>query len=210
MVRIKICGITNLGDALAAVEAGADALGLNFYPGGPRYIEPEEAERIVAALPPFVTPVGVFVNESRRVLQSVAARCDLRTVQLHGDELPADVAALAPLAVIKAFTVGRGFRPQVLKAYKGCAAFLLDTRVKGKRGGTGKSFDWQQARRARAYGRVILAGGLTPENIEDAIATVKPYGVDVCTGVERRPGKKDLRRLREFIRRARAPQSGAL
>ncbi|MFQ5927080.1 MAG: phosphoribosylanthranilate isomerase [Terriglobia bacterium] len=204
MVRVKVCGITNRGDALAAIEAGADALGFNFYLGSPRYIEPEEAERIVAELPPFVTPVGVFVNESRQVMKSLAARCDLRTVQLHGDELPAAVAALAPLAVIKAFAVGRRWRPQLLKNYKDCAAFLLDTGVKGKRGGTGKRFDWQQARRAKAYGRLILAGGLTPENIEDAIAAVKPYGVDVCTGVERHPGKKDLRRLRNFIQRARA------
>ncbi|MFQ5817326.1 MAG: phosphoribosylanthranilate isomerase [Terriglobia bacterium] len=204
MVRVKVCGITNRGDALAASEAGADALGFNFYRGSPRYIAPEDVERIVAALPPFVTPVGVFVNESRHVVQSLAAQCAIRTVQLHGDELPADVAALAPLAVIKTFAVGPRWRPQMLKNYQACDAFLLDTRVKGKRGGTGKRFDWQQARRAKVYGRVILAGGLTLENIEEAIASVKPYGVDVCTGVERRPGKKDLRRLRDFIRRTRA------
>lgn len=203
MVRIKVCGITNLGDALAAADAGADALGFNFYPTSPRYIEPEEAERIVAALPPFVTPVGVFVNESRYVIQAVATRCSIRTVQLHGDELPGDVAALAPLEVIKAFLVGPRFRPQVVKNYKGCAAFLLDTEVHGHRGGTGKSFDWQAARRAKAYGRVILAGGLAPDNVEQAITTVRPFGVDVCTGVERAPGKKDPRRLREFIQRAR-------
>lgn len=204
MVRIKVCGITNLDDALAAVDAGADALGFNFHPASSRYLEPEAVERIVAALPPFVTAVGVFVNESRRVVQTVAARCDIRTVQLHGDEFPRQVAALAPLAVIKAFRVGRRFRPQTLRKYKDCAAFLLDSDVKGRYGGTGKSFDWQQARRAKAYGRVILAGGLAPDNVEAAIAAVQPFGVDVCSGVERRPGKKDLRRLREFIRRAQA------
>lgn len=204
MIRVKVCGITNLDDALAAAEAGADALGFNFYPRSPHYIKAFAATRIVTSLPPFVTPVGVFVNASQRRLRSVAARCAIHTVQLHGDELPAAVRALAPLAVIKAFAVGRGFYPQVLKQYHGCAAFLLDTQVKGQRGGTGKIFDWQQARRATPYGRVILAGGLTPENVADAIATVRPYGVDVCTGVERRPGKKDLRRLREFIRQARA------
>ncbi len=204
MVRIKVCGITNAEDALAAIAAGADALGFNFYPSSPRYIEPADAEQIIAQLPPFVTPVGLFVNESRTVIQTVAARCDIHTVQLHGDELPADVAMLAPLAVIKAFSVGARFRPQTLKAYNGCAAFLLDTQVTGKRGGTGKQFDWKRARQARAYGRIILAGGLTVENVEEAITTVRPYAVDVCTGVERRPGKKDHRRLREFIRRARA------
>ena len=204
MVRIKVCGITNAEDALAAVEAGADALGFNFYPPSSRCLEPAEAEQIIAQLPPFITPVGLFVNESRHIIQTVAARCDIRTVQLHGDELPADVAALAPLAIVKAFSVGAGFRPQTLKAYNGCAAFLLDTRVKGKRGGTGKRFDWNRARQACAYGRIILAGGLTVDNVEEAITTVRPYGVDVCTGVERRPGKKDHRRLREFIRRAQA------
>jgi len=204
MVRIKVCGITNAEDALAAVEAGADALGFNFFPPSPRYIEPAEAEQMVAQLPPFVAPVGLFVNESRPIIRTVAARCDIRTVQLHGDELPADVAALAPLAIIKAFSVGARFRPQTLKAYNGCAAFLLDTQVNGKRGGTGKPFDWKRARQARAYGRIILAGGLTVENVEEAIRTVRPYGLDVCTGVERCPGKKDHRRLREFIRRAQA------
>lgn len=203
-MHIKVCGITNPEDALAAVEAGADALGFNFYPASPRYIEPAAAERIVAQLPPFVTPVAVFVNESRVVIQTLAARCDIRTVQLHGDELPADVEALVPLAVVKAFPVGPRFRPQLLQSYKGCGAFLLDNQMKGKRGGTGKNFDWSKARQAKAFGRIILAGGLRPENVEEAIGTVRPYGVDVCTGVERRPAKKDPRRLREFIRRARA------
>lgn len=203
-MRVKICGITSLYDGLAAVEAGADALGFNFYPGSPRYIDLEEAARIVAALPPFVTPVAVFVNASRGEIRTLAARCDIRTVQLHGDELPAEAGALAPLAVVKAFAVGRGFRPQLLRRYRDCAAFLLDAHVRGERGGTGQTFDWRKARQARAYGRVILAGGLTPENVANAIATVRPYGVDVCSGVERRLGKKDPRRLREFIRRARA------
>lgn len=205
MVRVKVCGITNLEDALVAVAAGADALGFNFWPHSPRYLEPRQAADIIAHLPPFVTPVGVFVNEERLRLGRIVRRTGVGAVQLHGDETPEAVAALAAdgLPVLKALAVGRGFEPQRLRLYSGVAAFLLDAEVKGKRGGTGQSFDWKRAGEANRYGRILLAGGLTPENVTEAIRQVQPYGVDVCTGVEKKPGVKDHPRLREFLRRAK-------
>jgi len=205
MVRVKVCGITNLEDALVAAAAGADALGFNFWPESPRHIEARRAAELIAYLPPFITPVGVVVNESHAGVEHLARASGVRAVQLHGDELPEDAAALAAagLTVIKAFRVGPGFRPQRLRDYAAAGAFLLDTRVTGKRGGTGKPFDWSVARRASPYGRILLAGGLTPENIADAIRQAQPWGVDVCTGVEKKPGVKDHKRLREFIRRAK-------
>lgn len=205
MVRVKVCGITNLDDALVAVTAGADGLGFNFWPGSPRYIEPRQAKAILGHLPPFVTAVGVFVDEARAVVEALAHMTGLKTVQLHGEESPEDLNTLAGqgLSVMKAFRVGRGFRPQRLRSYHHVAAFLLDAEVKGKRGGTGRTFDWKLARQASRFGRILLAGGLTVENIADAICQARPYGVDVCTGVEKKPGVKDHRRLREFIRVAK-------
>ena len=205
MVRVKVCGITNLDDALVAIAAGADALGFNFWPESPRSIEPRQAAAIIAHLPPFVTPVGVFVNEERSRLGRLVRRTGVRAVQLHGEEPPEAVAALAANGwpVLKALAVGRGFQPQRLRQYSGVAAFLLDAEVKGKRGGTGKSFDWKLAGEANRYGRILLAGGLTPENVVEAIRLAQPYGVDVCTGVEKRPGVKDHARLREFLQRAK-------
>ncbi|MGH9669004.1 MAG: phosphoribosylanthranilate isomerase [Terriglobales bacterium] len=205
MVRVKVCGLTNLEDALVAAAAGADALGFNFWPGSPRHIEARRAAELIAHLPPFITPVGVVVNESRATVERLGRASGARALQLHGDELPEDVEALAAagFTVIKAFRVGPGFRPQRLRDYRAADAFLLDTRVKGKRGGTGRPFDWSRAQAAGRYGRVLLAGGLTAENVADAIRQAQPWGVDVCTGVEKRPGVKDHARLREFIRRAK-------
>lgn len=205
MVRVKVCGITNLEDALVAAAAGADALGFNFWPGSPRYLELRRAADIIAHLPPFVTPVGVFVDESPARTRSVAQACGVRAVQLHGDEPPQDVATLASagLPVFKAFRVGLGFRPQQLQRYSAADAFLLDTEVRGKPGGAGKPFDWLRVRMASRYGRILLAGGLTPENVVEAIRVMLPYGVDVCTGVEKKAGVKDHARVREFIRRAK-------
>ncbi|MBI4461500.1 MAG: phosphoribosylanthranilate isomerase [Acidobacteria bacterium] len=205
MVRVKVCGITNLEDALVATTAGADALGFNFWPPSPRYVEPGRVADIIAHLPPFVTSVGVFVNESRPAVQGVARRSAVTAVQLHGDELPDDVAALAAagLSVLKAFRVGRGFRGEQLRRYPQAQAFLLDAEVKGRRGGTGRTFDWRAAQRANSYGRILLAGGLTPENVAEAIRQARPYGVDVCTGVEKKPGVKDHARLRAFIQEAK-------
>ncbi len=205
MIRVKVCGITNLEDALVAALAGADALGFNFWPRSPRYIAPRAAADIIAQLPPLVTSVAVVVDEPPAQVARLARRSGVRAVQLHGEESPQDVAALATdgFAVLKAVRVGRDFRPQQLRSYVGVDAFLLDTEVKGRRGGTGKSFDWKKARAANRYGRVLLAGGLTVENVGEAVAQARPYGVDVCSGVERRPGNKDHDLLREFIRRAK-------
>ena len=205
MVRVKICGLTNLEDALVAAAAGADALGFNFWPGSPRHIEARRAAELIAHLPPFITPVGVVVNESRAGVERLARASGVGAVELHGDELPEDAAALAAagLTIIKAFRVGTGFRPQRLREFAAADAFLLDAQVKGKRGGTGRSFDWTVARRAAPFGRILLAGGLTPENVAEAICQAQPWGVDVCTGVEKKPGVKDHARLREFIRRAK-------
>jgi phosphoribosylanthranilate isomerase len=205
MVRVKVCGVTTLDDALVAAVAGADALGFNFWPESPRYLEPARAAEIVALLPPFVTAVGVFVNEPPRSVERMAQAAGVRAVQLHGDEPPQDVEMLAAtgLTVVKAFRVGRQFRAQTLKHYASAGAFLLDASVKGKRGGTGKSFDWKKARGANRFGRVLLAGGLTVENVAEAVQAAQPFGVDVCSGVESKPGVKDHARVREFIRAAK-------
>ncbi|MFB3126841.1 MAG: N-(5'-phosphoribosyl)anthranilate isomerase, partial [Candidatus Acidiferrales bacterium] len=180
-------------------------LGFNFWPRSPRYIAPRAAADIIAQLPPLVTSVAVVVDEPPAQVARLARRSGVRAVQLHGQESQQDVAALAAdgFAVLKAVRVGRDFRPQQLRSYVGVDAFLLDTEVKGRRGGTGKSFDWKKARAANRYGRVLLAGGLTVENVGEAVAQARPYGVDVCSGVERRPGNKDHDLLREFIRRAK-------
>ena len=206
MIRVKVCGITTLDDALVAAAAGADALGFNFWPESPRYLEPARAAEIIALLPPFVTPVGVFVNAPPRVIERIAKAARVRAVQLHGDELATDVDSLAAKGhkVVKAFRVGRKFRSQELRNYLRAAAFLLDADVKGKHGGTGRTFDWRKARAANRHVRILLAGGLTAENVAEAIQQAQPYGVDVCTGVESKPGVKDHARLRAFIRAAKS------
>jgi phosphoribosylanthranilate isomerase len=214
MVRVKVCGITSLEDALVSAEAGADALGFNFWPKSKRYIEPDAAAAIVAELPPGVTPVGVFVDEEPVQVERVARGTGLRGVQLHGDESPETASALAArdLLVLKAFRVGGRFHLEELQKYEGVAGFLLDADVTGEKGGTGRTFDWSRAKAARRYGRILLAGGLTVENVSEAIRQAQPFGVDVCSGVENAPGRKDLEnapgrkdhgRLREFIRWAR-------
>ncbi len=201
MVRVKICGITNWADARLAIDAGADALGFNFYPPSPRAVTPAQAWGIIRRLPPLVEAVGVFVNWSFAAVDALASALGLHAVQLHGDESPAVVAEFADvLPVIKAFRVHPGFRPAVLGRYRRAAAFLLDGFRPGLHGGTGKQFDWSVAQRARRYGRIVLAGGLAPENVARAIREVKPFAVDVCSGVEARPGKKDPARLRELMR----------
>lgn len=198
MTRVKICGITEREDAEAAIEAGADALGFNFYRASPRYIPLRRAARIIAGLPPFVVPVAVFVDESPRTIARIAREIGLRAVQLHGDESPAALAELASLMVIKAFQVGANFRAGALRRYP-ADAFLLDGAAPGRRGGTGEKFNWRVARACRRYGRVIVAGGLTPANVGQAVLEARPYAVDVASGVERAPGRKDHRAVRAFI-----------
>lgn len=205
MTRVKICGITNLRDALAAAGDGADALGFNFWPGSPRCIQPGDARKIIGRLPPLVTPVGLFVNDPPEKVRRVAGQAGLRVVQLHGEESPATVRKLAAagLTVIKVVGVGAGFQVKQLADYPAAALFLLDTQDERLRGGTGKTFNWARARAARRYGKILLAGGLTPANVARAVKAARPFGVDVSSGVERRPGIKDHKKVREFVRRAK-------
>lgn len=204
-VKIKICGITSLADALVAVEAGADALGFVFWEKSPRYIDPEEAARITAELPPFVKTVGVFVDESADVIRDTLEAARVDCVQLHGAETPGDAeeAARATGApVIKAIRMEGAESLKTLGEYK-VSALLLDAFKRGVQGGTGETFDWALAVEAKATGRIILSGGLTPENVARAVATVMPYAVDVSSGVETSPGRKDADKVRRFIEEAR-------
>lgn len=201
MVKIKICGITNLEDALMAVEAGADALGFVFFRGSPRYISPEGAAAVICRLPPFVQTVGLFVNEELATVNSVADRCGLDIVQLHGEETP-DFCHAVKRRVIKAFRVKDASTLDDMANYR-VAAPLLDAWSPAAHGGTGTTFNWEIAARAAASQPIILAGGLTPENIAGAIAAVRPYAVDVSSGVESTPGKKDAGLIRSFIRSCR-------
>lgn len=205
MVKVKVCGITNASDARAAIEAGADALGFNFYARSPRYIEPEEARLIVAKLHAPVLCVGVFVNEdSAARVASIAERAGMSAVQLHGDETPEYCAALAGREVIKALRAGLDFAPEDAARYP-AQSILLDAYNAHARGGTGETFDWTLARRTRELvAQLYLAGGLTPENVAGAIAAVEPYAVDVCSGVESAPGRKDATRVRAFVAAVRA------
>lgn len=204
MVRVKICGITNWADAELALAAGANALGFNFYPPSSRYIPPSHARMIVSRMPPGVDAVGVFVNPSFTHANEIGLATDLDVLQLHGDETPETVAEFSDSwPLIKAFRVGPEFRAEQLESYRGQTDFfLLDGFSDGARGGTGHTFDWSKALDAKRYGRIFLSGGLTPENVGDAIRQVRPFAVDVCSGVEASPGKKDAARVREFIRAA--------
>lgn len=201
MVRVKICGITNWADARLSIDAGASALGFNFYPPSPRAVTPAQAWEILRRLPPFVEAVGVFVNWTADAIDVLARALRLHAVQLHGDESPAAVANCAAAhPVIKAFRVHDGFRPAVLARYRRAAAFLLDGFRANLRGGTGTPFSWHIARQARRYGKVILAGGITPENVAQAIGEAEPFAIDVCSGVEAKPGRKDPARVRALMR----------
>jgi phosphoribosylanthranilate isomerase len=200
-VRIKVCGVTREADALLAADLGVDAVGFNFAPGSPRRLEPGRARALGAALPPFVVRVGVFVDAGPEEIEAVAGRAGLHVAQLHGEETPAMCAALG-VPWYKAHRVGAGFRADAVRRWGG-GAFLLDAADPERRGGTGRTFDWAVARAAAAHGRVILAGGLTPDNVAAAIAAARPYAVDVSSGVESAPGVKDPDLLRAFVRRAR-------
>jgi phosphoribosylanthranilate isomerase len=205
MVQVKICGITNLEDAQAAVRAGADALGFNFYRRSPRFVEPDAARRIIEQLPGAVLTVGVFVNEGEpEELARVADRARVAAVQLHGDESPRYCRALKDRFVIKALRVGTGFVPESAAEYE-VDAILLDAFAgDARRGGTGRIIDWSVARRVREMvPRLFLAGGLSPENVAEAIGVVEPYAVDACSRLECAPGRKDAQRVSEFIIAAR-------
>ncbi len=202
MTRVKICGITNPEDAGHAVSAGADAIGLVFT-DSPRRVNPACASEIVAAAGPFVTPVALFVDSPAEFIIDVAGRLGLNTVQLHGDESPELVERLHPLRVIKAVRVADSSDLEGLERYR-VDAFLLDTRVPGMKGGTGLTFDWSLAVEVARRFPIILAGGLNPQNVADAIRQVHPYAVDVSSGVEAAPGKKDPLKVSAFIENVRS------
>jgi len=204
MVRVKICGITTAADAQAPVDAGANLLGFNFYPKSPRHIEEDQAAEIRRKLPKKVKAVGIFVNWLPADVIALASSLRLDSVQLHGDEPPETVAEIAPVVpVIKAFRVEAEFPLTTLKEYDLAFAFLFDAAHTGQYGGSGCATDWDVARRASAKHRIILAGGLKVENVAAAVRIVRPYGIDVASGVESRPGKKDRGLMREFIQAVR-------
>ena len=195
-VRVKICGVTRPEDALLAARLGADAVGVNFWPGSRRFLAPAAARALVRALPPLVTAVGVFVNPTRdEVLRAVEAS-GVTVVQLHGDEPPALCASL-PFPVLKAIRVSGPSSLAALASYE-VQGFLLDAPAPGY-GGSGTTFDWGLAAEAAAAVPVLLAGGLTPGNVGEAVRAVRPFGVDVASGVEASPGVKDPEKLRRFI-----------
>lgn len=200
MTRVKICGITNKSDALAAVSLGADAVGFVLAPG-PRRIEAARVREICDVLPPLVARIGVFVDETTETIIKTARSCRLTAVQLHGNETKSQIDEIE-CPVIKAFRVRDGAVVKDIKRF-GLTYFLLDTYCVAQVGGTGKIFDWDIARQAKELGHVILAGGLNAENIEEALETVKPFAVDINSGVEASPGKKDIRKMETLIRKVR-------
>ena len=203
MTFIKICGITNLDDALAAVAAGADALGFNFYKPSPRYITPQHAREIIEQLPETLLTVGVFVNEEPAAVRAIAGEAGLRALQLHGDESAEYCRQLNEYYVIKTFAVSDSFDVQAPDEYK-VEAIMLDTKHSSLRGGTGRVFDWSVAQQAAlTIPKLFLAGGLSPENVQNAVEIVRPFAVDACSALEDRPGKKNHERMRVFINTVR-------
>ena len=204
--KIKICGITNVEDALLSVTLGADALGFNFYKKSPRCITPENARHITNEITDGVLKIGVFVNEGVDEVINIAKVAGLNAVQLHGEELPEYTAKLknTDLTVIKAFGVRPNFVPENILRYD-VNMILLDAFSKNEHGGTGQTFDWEIAKKVKAiFPEMFLAGGLGPSNVAAAIKTVAPFGIDACSGLERVPGVKDEKKLRSFFEQANA------
>jgi phosphoribosylanthranilate isomerase len=212
VVRIKICGITNLEDALTAVEAGTDALGFIFVEGTPRFVTPEQVAPIIRKLPPFVTPVGVFWDHARGHVKAIAETCGLRALQFHGDETPEDLAGydlpviktikLPPASTIDGLREYRVGEMARALTYHTVSALLLDTAVRWSEGEARTPLEWRWLRMGAGM-RVILSGGLTPENVGHAVSIVRPYAVDVNSGVEAQPGKKDPEKVRRFVAEVR-------
>jgi len=200
MVKVKVCGITNLDDALAAIKWGADSLGFVFAPS-PRQVTRQQVIDIVSALPPFVCKVGVFVDSEIGEVREILGVCNLNLAQLHGSETPDFCQALFP-RVIKSFRVQDESVLNLIPGYK-ASAYLLDSYHTKLKGGTGQTFNWEIAEKATQFGSVILSGGLTPQNVCQAVTQVQPYAVDVSSGVESEPGKKDHDRLRAFLEAAK-------
>jgi phosphoribosylanthranilate isomerase len=201
-VKVKVCGMTNLKDAMVAVEEGADAVGFIFYKKSPRSVTMKTVREIILELPPFVDTVGVFVDETAEQINKIADSCNLDIIQLHGDESPTFCKRIRR-RVIKAFRVKDMQSVKKLSSFQ-VSGFLLDTFSKDLHGGTGKVFDWNLALPAKKFGPVIMAGGLTPNNVQQAIRQVRPYGVDVCSGVESAPGIKDHKKIKAFLKNAKA------
>lgn len=202
MIRVKICGVTTIEDALLAAELGASAIGLVFWPGSPRVVAREQAQAIVAALPPFVSAVGVFVDQQDEAAQ-IARETGLTVVQFHGDEPPGSYRAF-PVRVIKAITVRDGSAREEAAMVPAGATVLLDAHDRVTRGGTGRTIDWSIASMIARERRVILSGGLNAANVADAVEAVQPYAIDVSSGVESAPGRKDPVKLRALFAALRA------
>lgn len=201
MGMVKICGITNQEDALAAVEYGANALGFIFHPESPRSITSNTAGNIISSLPPFIVTVGVFVDMGKSEVCEIASHAGLNIIQLHGSESPEEYVSCRK--VIKSIRVKDLTDLEVISGYEAASAILLDTYSPNMIGGTGQKFNWEIAVEAKKFGRIILAGGLTPENVEEAVKMVRPYGIDVASGVEdAQTGRKDHKKLKLFIERA--------
>lgn len=208
-LRVKICGITSADDARPAAALGVDAIGINFYPQSPRFLDPKNAPAILRPLPPFVEPVGLFVNQPLRQACAVCYQLGIRTIQWHGDQR--ETSDPFPFGLIAAFQVRDPGSLQEIEQYLGrCrsqgwspAAILVDAHVPGEYGGTGQPAPWNLLADFRPGVPIILAGGLTPENVGEAVRIVRPYGVDVASGVEHSPGRKDLEKMRRFIGNSR-------
>jgi phosphoribosylanthranilate isomerase len=214
-VRIKICGLTHPDDLRAGADAGADAVGFNFYPKSPRFVDPQTAEKLVRLTPPTVEPIGVFVEASIQEMRSVAARLGLRAVQWHGEGQPAtgDLGPLPLHVAVRVRCAGclAGIRELVANRRDtgaSIAAVLIDAHVPGQFGGTGQTAPWNLLAGFDPGVPVILAGGLTPENVAEAVRIVRPFGVDVASGVESSPGRKDAGKMRQFVAAVRAAEAG--
>jgi phosphoribosylanthranilate isomerase len=211
MVKVKICGITNWPDAKKSCEEGANFLGFNFYRESPRYISPAAAGKIIKRLPKRIRAVGVFVNETEENILATARIAGLHQVQLHGDESPEMIESVQrKFPVIRAVRVRGHLDSSRLGKFENADALLFDGFDGKQRGGTGKTFDWRVIRGIGLKKRVFLAGGLTPENVSEAILVARPYAVDVCSGVESRPGKKDPRKVYAFMRAAKTRRTSGV
>jgi len=198
MVRVKICGLTNGEDVSKAVFYGAWAVGFIFYKKSPRYISPSKARKIIEELPPFVTPVGVFVDQSERAVREICGFARLTTVQFHGDETAVYCKRFKDFKIIKAFRINEFFPFETVEQYK-VDAYLFDTFKEGENGGTGQAFDWKLINKLKFKKPVILSGGLNAENVAEAMKEVSPFAVDVSSGMEKQPGIKDPRLIRSFM-----------
>lgn len=198
MPVVKICGVTRLEDAILAAELGARAIGFVFWPDSPRFIDPYRARMIAGSLPPFVTAVGVFVNQPVEYVHGVSRLVHLGAIQLHGDE-PPDYYRRIRQPILKSIPVGSGLETEAIEHLPSRVTLLLDAHDPERRGGTGRAIDWRVARAVAARRRTMLSGGLSADNVSEAVMAVRPFGIDVSSGVESAPGVKDAKRMRDFF-----------